>query len=179
MKFFNPTDIYDNIIRTIQQFPMEVYYFKRHTERIDAIILKYQIRLTKLIKKLPKKNEKKFHNVTEKLVKMHKKKLTLVNRLENKVKEHICFFLKLNELGNNPIDITQCVIQIKNPMIIKLKNEVDDNKTYCTCNGRAFGSMICCDNIECEVHWYHFKCVGLIKTPKIPWICDRCIDRNK
>lgn len=58
MKFFNPTDIYDNIIRTIQQFPMEVYYFKRHTERIDAIISKYQIRLTKLIKKLPKKMKK-------------------------------------------------------------------------------------------------------------------------
>ncbi|VDO95122.1 unnamed protein product [Soboliphyme baturini] len=39
--------------------------------------------------------------------------------------------------------------------------------------------MICCDNTNCLIEWFHFNCVDLITKPKGKWYCPNCRgDRN-
>ena len=45
---------------------------------------------------------------------------------------------------------------------------------YCLCNRVSFGNMVACDNTKCRIEWFHFKCVGLTKTPKNKWYCPDC-----
>ena len=52
---------------------------------------------------------------------------------------------------------------------------VDPNEpTYCLCNQVSYGDMIGCDNVDCEVEWFHFNCVQLTHKPKGKWYCPRC-----
>ncbi|CAD6442702.1 88e8d916-10c3-4a44-b97c-7da40dd23015 [Sclerotinia trifoliorum] len=56
-------------------------------------------------------------------------------------------------------------------------NLIDPNEPrYCTCNRVSFGTMIACENDNCEKEWFHLECVGL---PAIPprttkWYCPDC-----
>jgi hypothetical protein len=59
---------------------------------------------------------------------------------------------------------------------------IDPNEpVYCTCKMMALGAMVGCDGgDECEVGWFHNKCVGLSEDPeKVPdkWYCSACIVR--
>ncbi|EEC09144.1 putative inhibitor of growth protein [Ixodes scapularis] len=49
-----------------------------------------------------------------------------------------------------------------------------DEPTYCLCEQVSFGEMICCDNEECAIEWFHFSCVALTTKPKGRWYCPRC-----
>lgn len=177
MKLFSPSDIYDNIIQTIQQFPMEVFYFKRQTIRIDAVIEKYNGKLNNLIKRLPKVNEKKVKKVQKRLNKAYEQKNELVSVLKKTLDKHMKLFDKLNNLSNDVVDKNKMDLATKFPMVVKVKDNTKDNKLYCTCMNKAYGNMIRCNNEGCEIGWYHYKCVGFMKTPKQAWVCSRCIDK--
>lgn len=48
-------------------------------------------------------------------------------------------------------------------------------KYWCKCNGVDDGTpMICCDNDQCQIKWFHFKCVDLLDTPNSQWFCGLC-----
>ena len=49
----------------------------------------------------------------------------------------------------------------------------DEEMKYCLCQGEH-GKMICSDNPECEILWFHFKCVGIKHAPKGEWFCPNC-----
>ncbi|KAL6122401.1 hypothetical protein NUSPORA_00585 [Nucleospora cyclopteri] len=177
MRYFTPNDIYDNIIPTIQSFPMEIYYFKRNINRVDAVLNKCRHKLDKIIKKLPKLDKGKLDKISAKIERAYEKKEKLLIRLQNAVESHLNLFNKLNELANSPIntDIQQMPQNISYSVTIE---DVPENKrVYCSCQTMASGKMICCDNSNCEIGWYHLKCVGLIKAPKTKWICMRCLEK--
>lgn len=50
---------------------------------------------------------------------------------------------------------------------------------YCLCQRISFGDMICCDNSDCQIEWFHFDCVKLSHKPKGRWYCPLCKKRNK
>lgn len=56
-----------------------------------------------------------------------------------------------------------------------------DEQTYCLCDQISYGQMICCDNNNCKVEWYHFECVGLKANPGKgqKWYCPSCRDGAK
>ena len=59
---------------------------------------------------------------------------------------------------------------------------VDANEpTYCFCHQVAFGEMICCDNQDCRIEWFHFACVGLTPEtrPTSKWLCPDCAARER
>jgi hypothetical protein len=46
---------------------------------------------------------------------------------------------------------------------------------WCTCREPDDGSlMVCCENEECAIKWYHGRCIGLKKEPKGAWWCAEC-----
>ncbi|KAL7071794.1 hypothetical protein ACQ4LE_008926 [Meloidogyne hapla] len=54
---------------------------------------------------------------------------------------------------------------------------VDPNEPrYCVCQQVSFGHMVCCDNKNCLIEWFHFPCVGLTASPKGKWYCPQCRD---
>ncbi|XP_027199134.2 inhibitor of growth protein 1-like [Dermatophagoides pteronyssinus] len=46
--------------------------------------------------------------------------------------------------------------------------------TYCLCEQVSYGEMICCDNAQCSIEWFHFVCVNLTTKPKGKWYCPQC-----
>lgn len=45
---------------------------------------------------------------------------------------------------------------------------------YCTCQNISYGNMICCDNDNCPIEWFHYGCVGLTEEPTGKWYCPYC-----
>ncbi|KAH6719958.1 hypothetical protein DL95DRAFT_325995 [Leptodontidium sp. 2 PMI_412] len=47
---------------------------------------------------------------------------------------------------------------------------------YCLCNRVSFGTMIGCENHDCEKEWFHLECVALTEVPPrtTKWYCPEC-----
>ncbi|KAL4868849.1 hypothetical protein BDV12DRAFT_168766 [Aspergillus spectabilis] len=55
--------------------------------------------------------------------------------------------------------------------------EIDPNEPrYCLCGDVSFGTMICCENQDCDREWFHLDCVGLSEVPSrtARWYCPEC-----
>ncbi|RDW86523.1 putative PHD finger domain protein [Aspergillus mulundensis] len=55
--------------------------------------------------------------------------------------------------------------------------EIDPNEPrYCLCGDVSFGTMICCENPDCDREWFHLDCVGLSEVPSrtAKWYCPDC-----
>ncbi|KAL5339143.1 hypothetical protein BJX70DRAFT_172110 [Aspergillus crustosus] len=55
--------------------------------------------------------------------------------------------------------------------------EIDANEPrYCLCGDVSFGTMICCENPDCDREWFHLDCVGLSEVPSrtARWYCPEC-----
>ena len=52
------------------------------------------------------------------------------------------------------------------------QNGEDPDATCCYCGGQSHGKIVCCDNSECSIQWFHFKCPQRqSSTPKGKWFC--------
>jgi inhibitor of growth protein 4 len=57
---------------------------------------------------------------------------------------------------------------------------LDPNEpVYCYCKKVSHGQMVCCDNEDCDILWYHFGCVGLTQAPQGEWFCPECTKKLK
>lgn len=56
-----------------------------------------------------------------------------------------------------------------------------DEPRYCICGDVSWGTMIACDNDDCEKEWFHLSCVGLSELPprRTKWYCPDCRKRLK
>ena len=46
---------------------------------------------------------------------------------------------------------------------------------WCYCDQVEFGEMVCCDNENCDIKWFHFECLNLKSKPKSKcWYCPDC-----
>ncbi|CAG8233674.1 unnamed protein product [Penicillium salamii] len=55
--------------------------------------------------------------------------------------------------------------------------QIDANEPrYCLCGDVSFGTMICCENQDCDREWFHLDCVGLTEPPSrtAKWYCPQC-----
>ncbi|VDD77979.1 unnamed protein product [Mesocestoides corti] len=60
---------------------------------------------------------------------------------------------------------------------VRAGNTVGDaavERLYCLCKKLSYGDMIACDNVRCEIEWFHFACVDIKVQPKGRWYCPRC-----
>lgn len=53
-----------------------------------------------------------------------------------------------------------------------------DETKYCVCRQISYGEMVACDNVGCEIEWFHYDCVGITQPPKGKWFCPDCT-RNR
>ncbi len=61
-----------------------------------------------------------------------------------------------------------------------LDEEEEENiEIICICKKKASGNMIECENNNCKIGWFHFKCVKIKKVPKNEWLCPYCIKNSQ
>lgn len=65
------------------------------------------------------------------------------------------------------------------PPTSPMRRPGEAEQTYCYCNQVSFGQMVACDNVNCEIEWFHDECVGLKSLPKGRWYCPDCLARMK
>ena len=51
---------------------------------------------------------------------------------------------------------------------------VDSEKTWCSCDQVESGHMLCCDNENCAIQWFHYVCTGIERAPKGKWFYLDC-----
>ena len=52
--------------------------------------------------------------------------------------------------------------------------DIATKKVFCYCRKPESDEMIGCDNEQCKMEWFHFKCLKLNKAPKGKWYCPDC-----
>lgn len=63
------------------------------------------------------------------------------------------------------------------PTIADTSSTTDDTILWCYCHKDDLADdMICCDNDNCLLNWYHYSCVGLSyeDIPDGDWYCPEC-----
>lgn len=88
--------------------------------------------------------------------------LHLANMIEN---------LKMQDPRNADNEITD----------VGLESAKTSNPTFCTCKNVSYGSMVECCNKDCEIKWFHFACVGIVRKParSAEWYCKGCTEQGK
>ena len=78
------------------------------------------------------------------------------------------------QVPDKPDNITSSSDIVLNPVLSVNSEEPVENprdhkeKTYCICkNVAGDGEMIGCDNLECSMEWFHFKCVNITRAPVV------------
>lgn len=61
---------------------------------------------------------------------------------------------------------------------IEFPSSIESEPIYCVCSEISYGNMICCDNDNCKIEWFHFACVKLNSKPKGKWYCPNCRGDN-
>ena len=61
---------------------------------------------------------------------------------------------------------------------------MEEEKKYCVCNQPASydENMIACDNKNCQIEWFHVKCVLVdqpMPGPDEAWECPICIKKRQ
>ncbi|KAL5261629.1 hypothetical protein ACHWQZ_G007354 [Mnemiopsis leidyi] len=65
------------------------------------------------------------------------------------------------------------------PSLLDIDPQVSDEPRYCSCNEISYGEMVGCDNNDCPIEWFHFRCVNLTAKPKGKWFCPKCAQDKK
>lgn len=67
------------------------------------------------------------------------------------------------------------------PMLVDEKASDPSEPKYCYCEQVSFGDMVACDNEDCPIQWFHFKCVSITEAPPdgVQWLCRDCKKKSK
>lgn len=171
-----PMDIFDSMLESIQQFPLDCNRFERNIKRLNRDHFKYCSALNKLISKLLPAKSEKIDKIQKKIKKTIKRKLKVLEEFETNVlkqQQKLDELVKISDIDTSKFNFQP--VAEKSPAIIKMGSIPHGTLKYCICNERAFGNMICCDNPVCSVKWYHFKCANVTTIPKAGWKCSKCL----
>lgn len=172
-----PMDIFDTLLESIQQFPLECNNFERQTKRLTKDQDKYTKIFEKLSFKLVSPQDKKILKTRRRLTKTLKKKLKITNNFHDFVNKHLERLQKLISISSiDPSILNIHPIKGIGPSTIKVSDIPVGKKKYCLCGERAYGMMICCDNPGCITKWFHFRCVNIHSPPKSMWKCPNCLN---
>eukprot|EP00474_Spongospora_subterranea_P008954 CRZ09412.1 hypothetical protein [Spongospora subterranea] len=62
---------------------------------------------------------------------------------------------------------------------LRVYGPASSEQTYCFCKQSSYGQMVACDDENCSIQWWHFKCAGIAEIPTGTWYCRVCTDRRQ
>lgn len=171
-----PMDIFDSMLESIQQFPLECNTYERENKRLAKDQDKYTKIFERLAFKLTAPEDKNFLKVKKRLSRTIKRKIKITEKFEEFISKHLERLQELIHISS--IDLTILNInplESNGPAVIKVGDTPAGSKKYCSCGDHASGMMICCDDPGCVTKWYHFKCLNMQIAPKTTWKCPKCL----
>ena len=57
---------------------------------------------------------------------------------------------------------------------MRKENQHTQQVVYCYCRKGDVPPMVACDNPNCVIEWFHFRCVGVTSSPDGDWFCPDC-----
>ena len=55
-----------------------------------------------------------------------------------------------------------------------MPNYDNPNRKYCVCDRPSFDPMIACGSGKCQLEWFRFGYLQILKEPKGEWFCIDC-----
>lgn len=71
------------------------------------------------------------------------------------------------------------VMKYKSGRISELLMEDTNEKEVCACGSSDDSNLIACEGSDCEIEWFHQRCVGFDSTPSEEWYCDKCAEKRR
>ncbi|KAG9260834.1 uncharacterized protein LOC125804596 [Astyanax mexicanus] len=90
-----------------------------------------------------------------------------------------CYYTRAASTAPNAKPLTEIQPSCTRPGKQTRKNMT---KMWCLCKGpEEQDDMVACDNENCAIQWFHFRCVGLTQAPSAsePWFCATCTKMQK
>lgn len=165
-------DIYDSMLDSIQQFPLDANYFERLMHRINKRIERYTAAYTRALQKMPLPTSKAYEQISKKLEGCIRKKMKIIKKYRHCVEQQLKNLEEYNKISSSPLTIKEPVPE--GTAVLKLKDCAVLESKSCICNSTDGGTMVCCDSPDCAIRWYHLRCVGLGAVPGDGWICKKC-----
>ncbi len=169
-------DLYDAMIDSIQQFPLDSNLFERNILKLNK---KYKYAMKKYkrcLKKGLSYTNKEFEDTEKILKKCIKKKRKLIKIYKDVIQTQLNNLNELSRINNMAISFPENKLTegLSKAAIMKIPGDATLENNYCICNTKEGGTMICCDIPDCLIRWYHCKCVNVNAIPNNEWVCDRC-----
>lgn len=167
-----PMDIFDSMLEKIQQFPLDANAFERHLKRLNKAHNRYRAVHERLVSRLASPESKRYSRVAAKIKRCLCRKMRITRRFEGRVLSLLSSLKELTRVSG--VNLHMEPLQGSSTAVVKLGEMPCGTRKYCSCNGRASGTMVCCDNPRCDVKWFHAKCMGIGQVPKEGWRCPKC-----
>ncbi|XP_051814464.1 uncharacterized protein LOC127537003 [Acanthochromis polyacanthus] len=87
-----------------------------------------------------------------------------------------CYFTKAHSAAHEQQPLKD-ITQVLNTNTRKKRKRETAAKVWCLCQGpESLDDMVACDNENCKIQWFHYRCVGLRKAPSTSeeWFCPDC-----
>ncbi|KAI4293116.1 hypothetical protein PAPHI01_2390 [Pancytospora philotis] len=165
-------DIYDNMLNSIQQFPLDANYFERRIKRAKKRHSYCLAKFRKILRQIPNHDADAYMRVQKRLARCIKQKIKIIKKFMR------CLGTQIGNLEESD-KLSGCLLNIKKLApdgcsLVRIKEEVPLASRVCACKTNDGGLLICCDAPDCTVRWYHYKCMGLSAVPTGRWYCEKC-----
>lgn len=166
-----PSDLYDLMLETIQQFPLEANCFERDVTRNNKEYQLYLKAYRRVLRRMPNPKSHKYRKAHKKLEKTLEERKKIIKRYNEQINKHletIKEYNKVNEVGIRVEPFEELKVAA-----IKV-DECETKKRCCICQLSPARIMIRCGNELCNVKWYHMNCMDLSEVPTESWRCNKC-----
>lgn len=165
-------DVFDSMLEKIQQFPLDANSFERHLKRLDKSHNRYRTVYERLVSRLVSPENERYVKIATKIKRCLHRKMKVTKKFEGRVSKLLGSLKEMAKMANIDLSIVQ--LHGNGTSVVRINGTSSGSRKYCSCGGRASGTMVCCDNPKCEVKWFHAKCMSLTPMPKEGWKCPKC-----
>lgn len=165
-------DLYDNMLDSIQQFPLDANCFERAIRRLNRTCARRAAKYRKVLEGMPSPSFRPFVAARRRLASCLEQKRKIVSKFMQCIKDQLRNLEEYNRMNGS-------VLQMKRLLpaetaVLHARDNALLESAVCICGSTDGGPMVCCDCPSCPVRWHHFRCVGMAHAPAGGWTCEKC-----
>lgn len=165
-------DIYDTMLGSIQQFPLDANYFERRIRRANRTYARYLAAYTRILRHMPPSTHRPLVAARRRLERCIGRKQRIIGRFLECINEQMTRLEEHNRISGSVLALRR--LQPSGAAVLRTKENGVLESKICVCNSNDGGMLVCCDSPACQTRWHHCKCVGIVNPPAAGWTCEKC-----
>lgn len=165
-------DIYDSMLDSIQQFPLDANYFERRIKRINKTYARHLAAYTRILQRLPQDTHRSFAAAKHRLERCIDRKQKIIKKFLECIDRQTRHLEEYNKISGDVL--APGVLHPSGSSVLQTKENGVLESKICVCNSTDGGTIICCDSSACQTRWYHCRCVAVTSVPADGWLCEKC-----